>query len=49
MIAMTDDEKKRLQELLNDVDNLPEIPEEGVDVSVSDSTHAYIIMCAHMH
>ena len=35
MIAMTDDEKKRLQELLVDIDALPELPEEGVDVSVS--------------
>ena len=41
MIAMTDDEKKRLQELLSDVDALPEIPEEGMDISVS---HPLLLM-----
>ena len=35
MIAMTDDEKKRLQELLVDIDALPEIAEEGLDINVS--------------
>jgi len=28
-IAMTDDEKKRIEELLADLDSLPEIPEEN--------------------
>jgi hypothetical protein len=32
---MTDDEKKRLQDLLTDIDALPEIAEEGADISVS--------------
>ena len=29
VIAMTDDEKKRIDELLADLDSLPEIPEEN--------------------
>lgn len=29
VIAMTDDEKKRVEELLADLDTLPEIPEEN--------------------
>ena len=29
VIAMTDDEKKRVEELLADLDSLPEIPEEN--------------------
>ena len=29
IVAMTDDEKKRVEELLTDLDSLPEIPEEN--------------------
>ena len=35
IIAMTDDEKKRVEELLADLDNLPEIPEEKLVNEVS--------------
>ena len=32
MIAMTEEEKKRLDDLLKDVDNIPDIPEVQEDV-----------------
>lgn len=34
-VAMTDDEKKRLKELLTDIESLPDIPEEGLDTQAS--------------
>lgn len=34
-IAMTDDEKKRIEDLLGDLDALPEIPEEESVLSVT--------------
>ncbi|XP_076463690.1 uncharacterized protein LOC143295898 [Babylonia areolata] len=42
-IAMTDDEKKRLQELLSDVDALAEIPEEGMSISEEDNPYQLVI------
>lgn len=35
MVVMTDDEKKRVQDLLSDVDALPDITEEGGDSDIS--------------
>ncbi|XP_070181686.1 fibrous sheath-interacting protein 1-like [Littorina saxatilis] len=42
-IAMTDDEKKRLQELLSDVDGLPEIQEEGFDSPMDENPYQMVI------
>jgi len=38
VIAMTDDEKKRVAELLADLDSLPEIPEENSTNEANIST-----------
>ncbi|KAL8622869.1 hypothetical protein ACOMHN_026990 [Nucella lapillus] len=40
MIAMTDDEKERLLELLSDLDALPEIPEEGL-LNITEEDNPY--------
>ena len=40
VVAMTDDEKKRLEDLLNDLDTLPEAPdEEDLSQNVSWEMH----------
>ena len=36
IIAMTDDEKKRVEELLADLDSMPDIPEESSVNQVND-------------
>ncbi|PVD25452.1 hypothetical protein C0Q70_13108 [Pomacea canaliculata] len=44
-VAMTDDEKKRLKELLTDIESLPDIPEEGLDTQIKvDENHFQMML-----